>query len=102
MVSCVFSPQSELTPLRVALKHNISSSSRHPDDLYKNGIQRTSFLPAIELLKTQFDVTDLDSGTGPLFAARTLFSLPFSRINTSMLQTIAAYPALSHMPTFHH
>ena len=38
--------------------------SRHPDDLYKNGIQRSSFVPAIELLKTRFDVTDLDSGTG--------------------------------------
>jgi protein AFG1 len=36
--------------------------------LYKNGIQRTSFLPAIDLLKTQFDITDLDSGTGPSFA----------------------------------
>jgi protein AFG1 len=36
--------------------------------LYKNGIQRTSFIPAIDLLKTQFDVTDLDSGTGPPFA----------------------------------
>jgi protein AFG1 len=36
--------------------------------LYKNGIQRTSFVPAIELLKTQFDVTDLDSGTGPSFS----------------------------------
>jgi peroxisome-assembly ATPase len=41
--------------------------------LYKNGIQRSSFLPAIDLLKKQFDVTDLDSGTGPLFATR----LPF-------------------------
>jgi protein AFG1 len=39
--------------------------SRHPDELYKNGIQRSSFLPAIDLLKSQFDVTDLDSGTGP-------------------------------------
>lgn len=42
------------------------SSSRHPDGLYKNGIQRSSFIPAIELLKSQFDVTDLDSGTGEL------------------------------------
>lgn len=42
--------------------------SRHPDELYKNGIQRTSFLPAIDLLKAQFDVTDLDSGTGLSFA----------------------------------
>jgi protein AFG1 len=38
--------------------------SRHPDELYKNGIQRSSFIPAIELLKTQLEVTDLDSGTG--------------------------------------
>lgn len=38
--------------------------SRHPDDLYKNGIQRSSFVPAIELLKSQFEVTDLNSGTG--------------------------------------
>ncbi|KAF9077018.1 ATPase [Rhodocollybia butyracea] len=41
----------------------ISSQSRHPDDLYKNGIQRSSFIPAIELLKERFAVTDLDSGT---------------------------------------
>ncbi|KAF8494231.1 AFG1-like ATPase [Russula emetica] len=41
----------------------VLTSNRHPDDLYKNGIQRTSFLPTIDLLKTQFDVTDLDSGT---------------------------------------
>lgn len=40
--------------------------SRHPDDLYKNGIQRSSFIPTIELLKSQFEVTDLDSGTGKL------------------------------------
>jgi len=42
----------------------VDDASRHPDDLYKNGIQRSSFIPAIELLKSHFDVTDLDSGTG--------------------------------------
>jgi protein AFG1 len=38
--------------------------SRHPTKLYKNGIQRDSFIPAIELLQSKFDVTDLNSGTG--------------------------------------
>jgi peroxisome-assembly ATPase len=37
--------------------------SRHPTELYKNGIQRTSFLPAIDLLQQRFAVVDLDSGT---------------------------------------
>ncbi|KAF9481862.1 AFG1-like ATPase [Pholiota conissans] len=41
----------------------VMTSNRHPNDLYKNGIQRSSFLPAIDLLTSQFDVTDLDSGT---------------------------------------
>ncbi|KAL1735870.1 AFG1-like ATPase-domain-containing protein [Schizophyllum commune] len=52
--------------LETLLNHGvviIMTSNRHPDDLYKNGIQRSSFIPAIELLKSHFEVTDLDSGT---------------------------------------
>ncbi|OXC67634.1 hypothetical protein AYX13_03926 [Cryptococcus neoformans] len=41
----------------------IMTSNRHPDDLYINGIQRQSFIPAIELIKERFEVVDLDSGT---------------------------------------
>ncbi|KAF7290943.1 AFG1-like ATPase [Mycena chlorophos] len=41
----------------------VITSNRHPDDLYKNGIQRSSFIPAIDLLKTRLEVNDLDSGT---------------------------------------
>ncbi|KNZ77216.1 Lactation elevated protein 1 [Termitomyces sp. J132] len=44
----------------------VMTSNRHPDDLYKNGIQRSSFVPAIELIKSHFEVTDLDSGTDTL------------------------------------
>ncbi|KIJ20397.1 hypothetical protein PAXINDRAFT_166457 [Paxillus involutus ATCC 200175] len=41
----------------------VITSNRHPVELYKNGIQRSSFIPTIELLTTYFQVTDLDSGT---------------------------------------
>ncbi len=64
--------------------------------MYKNGIQRTSFLPAIDLLKTQFDITDLDSGTGPSFAI--FFACPLlislSRVNPLDYRRVPR--ALSH------
>jgi len=41
----------------------VMTSNRHPDDLYKNGIQRESFIPCINLIKERLDVTDLNSGT---------------------------------------
>lgn len=41
----------------------ITTSNRHPDELYKNGIQRESFIPAIELLKNRLHVINLDSPT---------------------------------------
>ncbi|KAK3324083.1 AFG1-like ATPase-domain-containing protein [Cercophora scortea] len=41
----------------------VTTSNRHPDELYKNGIQRESFLPAIALLKNRLHVINLDSTT---------------------------------------
>jgi len=41
----------------------ITTSNRHPQDLYKNGIQRQSFIPCINLLLTQLRVINLDSTT---------------------------------------
>jgi peroxisome-assembly ATPase len=40
----------------------ITTSNRHPDELYQNGIQRQSFLPAIDKLKERCLVHSLDSG----------------------------------------
>ncbi|RMD41698.1 hypothetical protein DV735_g3449, partial [Chaetothyriales sp. CBS 134920] len=41
----------------------VTTSNRHPDELYKNGIQRQSFIPCIDLLKSSLRVINLDSET---------------------------------------
>ncbi|KAJ5604955.1 hypothetical protein N7510_010109 [Penicillium lagena] len=41
----------------------VTTSNRHPDDLYKNGIQRESFIPCINLLKSSLNVINLNSPT---------------------------------------
>ncbi|KAF2725894.1 hypothetical protein K431DRAFT_214672 [Polychaeton citri CBS 116435] len=41
----------------------VTTSNRHPTDLYKNGIQRESFIPCINLLVERLRILNLDSTT---------------------------------------
>jgi len=38
------------------------TSNYHPDELYKGGLKREDFLPAIELIKSRLDVIEVDGG----------------------------------------
>ncbi|OJJ55732.1 hypothetical protein ASPSYDRAFT_48955 [Aspergillus sydowii CBS 593.65] len=52
--------------LELLMSHGVvlvTTSNRHPDDLYLNGIQRESFIPCITLLKTVLNVINLNSPT---------------------------------------
>lgn len=40
----------------------VATSNRHPDDLYRDGINRQLFLPFIDQLKDRLDVMELDGG----------------------------------------
>lgn len=40
----------------------VATSNRHPDELYRNGINRQLFLPFIALIKDRLDVINLDAG----------------------------------------
>ena len=40
-----------------------TTSNYQPDDLYPNGLQRSQFLPAIELIKQNLEIVNIDGGT---------------------------------------
>lgn len=53
----------------------VTTSNFQPDDLYPNGLHRDRILPAIELLKQQLEVINVDDGTD--YRQRTLERVEF-------------------------
>jgi cell division protein ZapE len=41
----------------------VTTSNTEPENLYLHGLQRGQFLPAIELLRTRFEIVHMDDGT---------------------------------------
>jgi len=66
----------------------VATSNRHPDELYKNGIQRQSFIPAIELLKERCRVVPLDTGTDYRKTKQKYVQVYFTPLNTGTKKRI--------------
>ncbi|WVQ68565.1 uncharacterized protein L199_006774 [Kwoniella botswanensis] len=80
----------------------VMTSNRHPDELYINGIQRQSFIPAIELIKERFEVVDLDSGTDYRKIPRALSKVYYSPLSpevksemTKLFESLASTDPIS-------
>ena len=77
----------------------IATSNVKPDDLYKNGVQRQLFLPAIELIREHCHIIQLDNQVDYRKRALEQAGLYFTPIddNTSKL-FFDLYETLSHNP----
>ncbi|WP_370336050.1 cell division protein ZapE [Parvularcula marina] len=71
----------------------VATSNRHPDDLYKDGLNRQLFLPAIALLKERLEVMEIsaarDYRLGHLEGDRVYFS-PLGKDATAMMDELFA------------
>jgi len=77
----------------------VTTSNSHPDELYQHGLQRSQFLPAIELVKKHLDVVNVDAGADYRLRALervTLFHAPLDQRAERNLE--AAFEAVAGEP----
>ncbi|QLR71448.1 AFG1 family ATPase [Citrobacter freundii] len=64
----------------------VATSNIPPDDLYRNGLQRARFLPAIEAIKQYCDITNVDAGVDYRLRTLTQAHLWLSPLNDETQQ----------------
>jgi len=79
----------------------IVTSNSHPDDLYKDGLQREAFLPFIEFIKQHVDIAELDAEKdyrlSHLKALSTVYFTPIGPESESFLEE-AFLDLIHHAP----
>ena len=72
----------------------VTTSNQKPDELYRDGLQRAQFLPAIELIRQHLEVLQVDGGTDyrlRLLEKGGVFHFPAdARANAAMARTFEA------------
>ncbi|MCW1876908.1 cell division protein ZapE [Erwinia sp. INIA-01] len=83
----------------------VATSNIPPDDLYRNGLQRARFLPAIEMIKQHCDIMNVDAGIDYRLRTLTSAHLWMTPLDAStskemerMFVALAGKPREAHAP----